>query len=183
MKLPIPTAKEIAALGGSDNATVERSRMMAARLNDVLSAANGVARQHVYRDAFEIVQLAARAEAQLAQLLGGTSKFRGAIYTATSGDPVSNSYANKGHTRVATRVVLLRGASRWYLVACERENVWRRGGGEMLTLTAAQDLHAVARLRSCYIVGDLGMPQGYYPPDPPPHDAATATGTYDPEGA
>lgn len=118
------------------------------KIESALKAVNGTAYAHAYTSADEVLQLVSAAEKQLAKLLPKKS-WAGATWAETSGAPVAKAYSRKAFSpRAATRVVLLRGSSAWYLVSATKTSVGESGGGAgRLSLTAEQTAEAVERFR------------------------------------
>ena len=112
-----------------------------------LKAVNKSAVTHTYAEAWEIVRLVDAADAELARIQLPKTMHVGAKYHATSGEAVSNSYAKKAHTRIATSVTLERRSTGWFLVGVEAATIWKQGGTERLVLTEAQRDEAIARFR------------------------------------
>jgi len=114
-----------------------------------LGAVNGRAEAHAYTTFPEINRIANRAESKMIGLVGAQARAVGATVTSTSGNEMCNAYAKKNHgTRPATRVVIERRATGWFLIDAQRADVWQQGGGaDVLTLTQAQADCAVSRLK------------------------------------
>jgi phytoene dehydrogenase-like protein len=98
---------------------------------DALEAVNGKARTHCYTTAGELVRIADAIERKL-ERHGVALKIRpGVTVVAISGVPTSKSYARKGsRSAIATRVVLERGASAWYVTNIERQERYTGPGGD-----------------------------------------------------
>jgi len=110
-------------------------------INAALKAVNGKATIHTFTHAWEIAGLVNAADAELARIQLPKTMHVGAKYHAVSGDKVSNSYAKKAGTRIATNVRLERRSTGWFLVGIEADEVWQQGG------TEAQRDEAIARFR------------------------------------
>lgn len=121
--------------------------------------ANGQSREHTFNTYTEIWDLAQQAERQLDELSLTKAARAGAAMEAVSGKPLALSYS---WARRATRVVIERRPSAWYLTEIEVVAVWHRGGKSSLQLTQKQDTEAVSILRSGYSMRPTG------------HDAAPA---------
>ena len=114
-----------------------------------LKLVNGKAAEHCYTSFMEIERIASWAEFNVVRLVGTKALAVGAKVTATSGDKVSSSYSKS--PRAATRVVLERRATGWFLVVCVRTEVWQEGGAaDRLTLTQSQADRAVCLLKRTF---------------------------------
>ena len=111
-----------------------------------LEAVNGRAREHTFCMFLQLSDLAEKAEKELIALVK-KSDAAGAVYVATSGREMPNSYK---YARVATKVILERGAKSWFLISVEGAAIYNSGGDEYLILNQTQDTKAVERLRSKY---------------------------------
>jgi phytoene dehydrogenase-like protein len=98
---------------------------------DALEAVNGKARTHCYTTAGELVKIADAIERKL-ERHGVPIKSRpGVTVTAISGVPTAKAYARKGsRSAIATRVVLERGSSAWYVTNIERQERYTGPGGD-----------------------------------------------------
>lgn len=124
-----------------------------AQIEAALQAVNGRAQAHCYTTFTEIESLAETAEDSLGDLGIPKGLRHGASWNETSGGRVSNSYDRNGHRRQATRVMIERRVSGWYLTTIAKAEISQQGGGAgRLTLTADQDAEAVRRMRSSYSV-------------------------------
>lgn len=103
-----------------------------------LASVNGTAMAHTYYSYNQVYNLVQRAVEQLEALRLPRKDWIGAAYTAVSGGPVSNAYARKGFSRVATYVRLDRRTSGWFLADVLRAEIREKGGKEKLWLTPAQ---------------------------------------------
>ncbi len=122
------------------------------RIEDALKSINGSAYDHTYTSYFEIDNLAKNAEICLGCYLGSVSRYAGAVYKCTSGEPVARSYK---FTRRATTITLERKSSGWYLVDVEATIIHVNGGKKEIFLTPEQDVEAVANLRKTYKVSNM----------------------------
>ena len=135
-----------------------------------LQKANGIAVAHTMRTYAAVEQLANDAEARLIDLVGTRVRAVGAQLRYTSGNPVANSY---GYSRRATKIVLERRASGWYVTSIKCADVNPGDGGDaQLGLTPAQAVSAVALARKKFTVikpkgseptvmdDDAGAPEG-----------------------
>lgn len=119
------------------------------RIAAELRKVNGQRDLHVYSHYGQIESLAHTAECTL-EIMGLPKKDRaGAQYSATSGDPVSNSY---NWSRIGTYVTLTRTSTGWFLTTVDIRTVWKEGGKTKLWLTPEQDTIAVSKLREQYEV-------------------------------
>lgn len=118
-----------------------------------LADANGQSREHTFNTYKEIWDLAQQAERQLDELSLKKAARPGAALEAVSGEPVALSY---NWARRATRVVIERRPSAWYLTELDAEAVWQCGGKSRLLLTQDQDAEAVSILRSGYSLRPTG---------------------------
>lgn len=118
-----------------------------------LADVNGQSREHTFNTFKEIGDLAQQAERQLDELSLKKAARPGAAMEAVSGKPVALSYS---WARQATRVVIERRSSAWYLTELDAEAVWQRGGKSSLQLTQEQDAEAVSILRSGYSLRAAG---------------------------
>ena len=114
-----------------------------------LKAANGKAKDHVYKEFGEILFLAQYAEQSMERMGIAKARRAGASVEATSGKPVPNAYK---YSRAASRVKVERRSSAWYLTDIELVTIWKDGGVVSIQLTKAQDEEAVANLRKKYQV-------------------------------
>ena len=102
---------------------------------------------HTYTRFDQIEALVEDAESRLTALLGAKKHFVGALFDATSGFAVGNSYK---YSRDATRVTLVRKAGGWYLADAVSTAIYHAGGKKILSLTAAQDVIACQTVRTNY---------------------------------
>ena len=114
---------------------------------DALAKTNGNAREHTFNHFHELQALAEQAENQLDALSLKKSLRHGASMEAISGKAVPLSYS---WARQATRVVIERRSSAWYLIHVSTADVRQRGGWTDLQLTQQQDAEAVSKFRAAY---------------------------------
>lgn len=125
--------------------TIAGGAAIEAALHDV----NGRSTSHAYTKYDEIAAIATEAEKTLGELLY-KKDYAGAVWRETSGSAVPNSYRG---IRNGTAVTLERRSSDWYLVNVQQVPLFNHGGGRgRLTLTAAQDAAAIAKLKARYSV-------------------------------
>jgi hypothetical protein len=124
----------------------------ATALEAALAAVNGKAKGHTYTDACELIDLAAKAEAELETMHIRKEARSDCTYTETSGGKVANAYKNM---RIATRVTLRRGSTAWYLVAVDGRHIGTAGGGKgHLTITSYAEQAMLQTLRQRYTLAD-----------------------------
>jgi hypothetical protein len=111
-----------------------------------LEAVNGRAREHTFCMFLQLSDLAEKAEKELTALVN-KSDAAGALFIATSGHEMPKSYK---YPRVATEVILERGAKGWFLTSVAGAAIYNSGGKGYLVLTPSQDAKAVERLRLKY---------------------------------
>jgi hypothetical protein len=119
-------------------------------INAALDHANGKATAHTFTSASSIMAAARDAEDQLTSLCIPKVRRAGASAYAMSGREVARSY---DYSRIVTGARIWRGAAAWYLVSlhsCSTHD--RTGGRTFVTLTAEQDVMAVAQFRRGYNV-------------------------------
>lgn len=110
-------------------------------LEAALKAGQGRAQVNTF-DAARLIRVAEYAEGQLADLLPKAER-KGARFVRRDAGPSANAYRN---TQGATRVVIERGSSAWYLIDIERVQVYpRQSGVSELSLTREQKAEAVRR--------------------------------------
>jgi hypothetical protein len=123
----------------------ENAEAIEAALREV----NGKAAAHAYTSYAELTDLVDRAQSILSTLLY-KKDWQGARWTETSGGKTANSYK---YMRDATRVIIERRSSAWYMIEARHVSVGTRGGGEgRLSLTSRQDEAAKKRLAERYWV-------------------------------
>jgi hypothetical protein len=120
-----------------------------AEINTALKTINGGSIAHCFTNASELINIANSADKKLIQLLDSKLESIGAIINATSGDSVSASYK---YNRTATNIKLLKGKTAWFLINVNNFILYKSGGKTILTLTAKQDIRAIAVLRNNYRV-------------------------------
>lgn len=120
-------------------------------IDKALAKVNDQARAHTYGSMWDLTRLVKNAERQLSDYGIPKKIWKGVSIRSTSGDKVPNAYDRKGHTRIATHVIIDRKATGWFLVNVQKTTVWQEGGGTGLHLTAEQDETAVKNLRSKYV--------------------------------
>lgn len=113
-----------------------------------LEAVNGRAREHTFCMFLQLSDLAEKAEKELTALVK-KSDAAGALFIATSGHEMPKSYK---YPRVATEVILERGAKGWFLTSVTGGTIYNSGGKGYLVLTPSQDSKAVELFRSRYRV-------------------------------
>lgn len=124
----------------------------AAAITAALKAVNGKAEAHAYTSYYEIVELTANADAELARIGLPRSMHTGAEYRALSGEKVSGTYAKKARTRAATRVCLERRSTGWFLTSIQAAEVWQEGGNQRLVITTEQQTEALRRFSASLFV-------------------------------
>ena len=124
----------------------------AQKIEAVLREVNLKSTAHTYTRFDQIEALIVDAESRLTSLLKAKKHFTGAIFDASSGFGVCNSYK---YSRDATRVTLTRKGSGWYLVGAVSAVVYKEGGKKILSLTSDQDVIACQAVRNQYRVQSL----------------------------
>lgn len=124
----------------------------AAAIEEVLHAVNGRSTAHAFTRFSELEELARQAELELAELHIAASRRAGAVFWATSGERVSNSYARKSSTRNGTKVRLIRRSRGWAIDYAVPETIHQEGGSTRLFVTPAQRDEAVAALTTRFAV-------------------------------
>ena len=104
---------------------------------------------HTYTNFDEIEALVEDAESRLTNLLGAKKNFAGAIFDATSGFAVGNSYK---YSRIGTHVTLTRKLTGWYLVDAVSTIIYKAGGKKILRLTEDQDAIVYKKVRENYSI-------------------------------
>jgi len=127
---------------------------MKIRIDDRTSAAaalgeiNGRATAHT-AEPWHVFDEKDAAEKHLAALGIAKRDRVGAMREFISGGAVSNAYAKKNWGgRAATRVMLLRGATHWYMTLAERSTIGQGGGYSRTWLTTAQRDIALDKFRA-----------------------------------
>jgi hypothetical protein len=118
-----------------------------AKIEDALREINLRSTAHTYIQFVQIEALSSDAEKRLTNLLVAKKYFTGAVFAATSGGAVANSYK---YSRDATSVTLLRKAGGWYLVEAVSTVIYKEGGKKTIRLTAAQDAIVYKETRKKY---------------------------------
>jgi len=118
-----------------------------AAIEAALKAVNGTAYNHCFTAFAEVLAVATDAEERVVGFVGSKARAVGATVGRTSGAAVLNAYANKCFgPRVATRVMLERRSTGWFLIDAKKAEVWQPGGGGgRIALTQSQRDLAVAR--------------------------------------
>ena len=122
-----------------------------------LAAVNGKGGGHCYTNAIDIMDIADWGEKRLSALGIRQKDMIGAQVFACSGEAVAKAYK---WSRKATRVVLERRSSGWFLISAAATEVYTRGGSVSLAMTAAQDAVAVERFRRGYLVQKAVVSEG-----------------------
>lgn len=120
------------------------------KIQQIIDARNGRAREHTITDAQRILQLAARFEKRVESIVGAKSRMSGAQVTYTSGGQVCTSYK---YSRYINRVIMRRGSQKWYLEGFERISVregWARS--THIALTPVQNQEAVRNFQRQYTI-------------------------------
>jgi predicted short-subunit dehydrogenase-like oxidoreductase (DUF2520 family) len=121
----------------------------AQKIEAVLREVNHKSTEHTYARFDQIEALVADAESLLIKLLSAKKHFPGAIFNATSGASVPNSYK---YSRDATCVTLTRKPTGWFLTDAVSTKVYKDGGKKILRLTEAQDAIVYKVVRTNYQV-------------------------------
>jgi hypothetical protein len=114
----------------------------AQKIEDALLKTNGGARAYTITTFDKVEALAAQFELRLENAFLPLRYRAGAKAVVVSGGKVSNSYEFR---RQATKIVLIRKSSAWYLNKIEVEKIYVEGGSKSLTLTEEQKLLAIDR--------------------------------------
>jgi len=122
------------------------------KIEAVLREINLKSTAHTYVRFDHIEALVADAESRLINLLKAKKHFAGAIFDATSGFAVGNSYK---YSREATRVTLMCKASGWYLVDLVSTVIYKDAGKKSLKLTCDQDAIVYKKVRTNYSLQSL----------------------------
>lgn len=126
----------------------------AGAIEALLVAVNGKATAHTFTRYAEVAEVAEVAEARVMALLGAKSAMRGAQMVATSSGPVAALYK---HWRKATKIIIERRASGWWLIEAREWSLgYRDGGVRAVRLTAMQDAVAILKLQSQYALLPAG---------------------------
>jgi hypothetical protein len=121
----------------------------AQKIEAVLREINLKSTAHTYTSFDEIEALVVDAESRLINLLSAKKHFPGAIFDATSGFAVPNSYK---YSRDATCVTLIRKPTGWFLTDAVSTKIYKDGGKKILRLTEAQDVIVYKVVRTNYQV-------------------------------
>ena len=117
------------------------------KIEAVLREINLKSTAHTYVRFDHIEALVADAESRLINLLKAKKHFAGAIFDATSGFAVGNSYK---YSREATRVTLTRKGSGWFLTDVVSTVIYKDAGKKILRLTCDQDAIVYKKVRTNY---------------------------------
>jgi len=137
LKITYPTTHDLAA-----NIKIN------AALQAALDSVNGRASNHT-ATVSDIRDQAVEAEVRLADLHIAKKDRHGAQRVYTSGDSVPGAYK---WSRKATRFVVERGATDWYLIDVKAVEIYNDGGGSRMILTQAQSDIAHAKLSEGFAV-------------------------------
>jgi len=117
------------------------------KIEEALREINLKSTAHTFVNFSQIEALVEDAESRLTNLIGAKKNFAGAIFDATSGYAVGNSYK---YSRDATRVTLTRKAGGWYLVDVVSTVIYKDAGKKSLKLTCDQDAIVYKKMRTNY---------------------------------
>ena len=124
----------------------------AQKIEAVLREINLKSTAHTYTRFDQIEALIVDAESRLTSLLKAKKHFTGAVFEATSGLGVCNSYK---YSREATCVTLVRKAGGWYLIDAVSTVIYKEGGKKILRLTESQDAIVYKTVRTNYSLQSL----------------------------
>ena len=124
----------------------------AQKIEAVLREINLKSTAHTYTRFDQIEALIVDAESRLTSLLKAKKHFTGAIFDASSGFGVCNSYK---YSRDATRITLVRKAGGWYLIDAVSTVIYKEGGKKILRLTESQDAIVYKKVRTNYSLQSL----------------------------
>lgn len=127
----------------------------AAAITTALDAVNGKARAHAFTEYADVASQADQAEKAIRRHVLARDA-TGAAWVAISGESVNNTYARKAFDRVATRIVLERRASGWFLVDIGKTFIKQAGGGARLVITQAQA--EIARANHAAMISNMLIP-------------------------
>lgn len=128
-------SEQRAYLDGAIDELQAAKAALAETIQPALDAANGKATAHTVTDAMDVVHLARRAEAQLADA-GLPKAFRkGAILHYRPAGPAANAYKYKAQT---TRLTIERRGTAWYLTSVERDELYPKQA-ELFSICIAPD--------------------------------------------
>ena len=147
MKISLKTSKDPGTVELVNGQTVITPNASIRKIKDALEKVNGKATAHTFTSFTQIQRLVEIAEKQLETLNLPKKHWTGARFEATSGEPVPKKYK---YQRIATRVVLERGANHWFLIWAGRDYIHASGGEMFLRLSQAQDAEIVSALRRSY---------------------------------
>jgi hypothetical protein len=128
---------------------VKITQSNAQKIEAVLREINLKSTAHTYVRFDQIEALVADAENRLTSLLKAKKHFPSAVFVATSGNAVANSYK---YSRDATCVTLTRKPTGWFLTDAVSTLVYKDGGKKRLRLTEAQDAIVYKVVRTNYQV-------------------------------
>jgi len=124
----------------------------AQKIEAVLREINLKSTAHTYTRFDQIEALIVDAESRLTSLLKAKKHFTGAVFEATSGFGVCNSYK---YSREATCVTLVRKAGGWYLADAVSTAIYQAEGKKILRLTESQDAIVYKKVRTNYSLQSL----------------------------
>ncbi len=124
----------------------------AQKIEAVLREINLKSTAHTYTRFDQIEALIVDAESRLTSLLKAKKHFTGAVFDATSGFGVCNSYK---YSRDATCVTLVRKAGGWYLIDAISAVIYQAEGKKILRLTESQDAIVYKKVRTNYSLQSL----------------------------
>jgi len=119
------------------------------KIEEALREINLRSTAHTFVNFAQIEELIVDAESRLTNLLGSKKHFVGAVFDATSGFAVGNSYK---YSRDATRVTLTRKGSGWFLTDVVSTVIYKDAGKKSLKLTCDQDAIVYKVVRTNYQV-------------------------------
>jgi len=128
------------------------TRANSQKIEAVLREVNLKSTAHTYTRFDQIEALIVDAESRLTSLLKAKKHFTGAVFEATSGFGVCNSYK---YSRDATRITLVRKAGGWYLIDAVSTVIYKEGGKKILRLTESQDAIVYKTVRTNYSLQSL----------------------------
>jgi len=128
------------------------TRANAQKIEAVLREVNLKSTAHTYTRFDQIEALIVDAESRLTSLLKAKKHFTGAVFEATSGFGVCNSYK---YSREATCVTLVRKAGGWYLIDAISAVIYQAEGKKILRLTESQDAIVYKKVRTNYSLQSL----------------------------
>ena len=128
------------------------TRANSQKIEAVLREVNLKSTAHTYTRFDQIEALIVDAESRLTSLLKAKKHFTGAVFDATSGFGVCNSYK---YSREATCVTLVRKAGGWYLADAVSTAIYQAEGKKILRLTESQDAIVYKKVRTNYSLQSL----------------------------